>query len=131
MEVSRALETAAYLASIALAEPRLLKVYRMYIDGAGPATIADATGLSRGSVRGLIRRVQEKAGTARAEAMLKHLLPLLAGVEPVVANGWCMLCNSYVGTGTAVLYHVRHVHRDLVLKISLQVVEELRRRVRA
>jgi len=127
--VSRVLETATYLIGIALADPKLLKVYRMYIDGLSPATIAEVTGLSKGSVRGLIRRVQEKAGTPRAEALLKHLLPLLTSIEPVVVDGYCKVCNTYVGTGIVALQHVRSMHRDLVLRISLQVVEELRRRV--
>jgi len=125
--MSRVLETAIYLTGIALAEPRLLKVYRMYVDGVGPATIAEVTGLSRDSVRGLIRRVQEKAGTPRAETVLRHLLPLLMSVEPIVVDGWCKVCNTYVGTGIAALQHVRTVHRDLVVRISLQIVEELRR----
>ena len=127
MKMSRVLETAIYHTGIALAEPRLLKVYRMYVDGVGPATIAEVTGLSRDSVRGLIRRVQEKAGTPRAETVLRHLLPLLMSVEPIVVDGWCKVCNTYVGTGIAALQHVRTVHRDLVVRISLQIVEELRR----
>jgi len=129
--MSRVLEATLYLTSIALADPRLLKVYRMYVDGVGPATIAEVTGLSRDSVRGFIRRVQEKAGTPRAETVLRHLLPLLMSIEPIVVDGWCKVCNTYVGTGIAALQHVRTMHRDLVLRISLQIVEELRRRVRA
>jgi DNA-binding CsgD family transcriptional regulator len=129
MEVSRVLETAIYLIGIALADPKLLKVYKMYVDGLSPATIASIIGLSRDSVRGLIRRVQEKAGTPRAEIMLKHLLPLLTSIEPIIVDGWCKVCNTYVGTGIAALHHVRTMHRDLVLGVSLQVVEELRKRV--
>jgi len=129
MEVSRVLETAIYLAGIALADPKLLKVYRMYVDGVSPATIADITGISKDSIRGLIRRVQEKVGAPRAEAILRHLLPLLMGIEPIVVDGWCRVCNTYVGTGIAALHHVRTMHRDLVVRISLQIVEELRRRV--
>jgi len=131
MKMSRVLEVTLYLTGIALADPKLLKVYMMYADGAGPAAIAEATGLSRDSVRGLIRRVQEKAGTPRAETVLRHLLPLLMSIEPIVVNGWCKVCNTYVGTGIAALQHVRTVHRDLVARISLQIVEELRKSVRA
>jgi DNA-binding CsgD family transcriptional regulator len=128
--VSRVLDTAVYLTSIALADPRLLTVYKMYIDGVSPSTIAYATGLSRGRAKGLLRRVQGKTGTSRAEAVLRVLLPLLMNIEPVIANGECRLCGTHVGTSmTAALHHIRTRHRDLVLNISLQIIEELRKEV--
>jgi DNA-binding CsgD family transcriptional regulator len=124
---------AEYLVSLALTgRQQALAALELWSTNCSPSEIEVVTGLPKNRVRGYIRRVCEKAaGPRRALAIARALLPMVRGVEPIVVNGECRVCGAYVGDSYTAAMHVKSRHRDLVLRVSLQVVEELRRRVRA
>jgi len=124
---------AEYLVSLALTgRQQALAALELWSTNCSPSEIEVVTGLPRNQIRGYIRRVCEKAtGPRRALAIARALLPMVRGVEPIIDNGRCRMCGAYVGDSYAAAMHVKSRHRDLVLRVSLQVVEELRRRVRA
>jgi hypothetical protein len=129
-------EFAEHLAVKALAgrfeDIEAMKLY--LLEGLSPSEVAERLGLSKGAVRGRVRRAVEEAGTqALAARALRRLYPRLLRVEHAFVKSTryagyvCTLCNRYVGSRTHL--HLYLAHRDLVESLTEELLKELNHRV--
>jgi len=129
-------EFAEHLAVKALAgrfeDIEAMKLY--LLEGLSPSEVAERLGLSKGAVRGRVRRAVEEAGNHLLAAhALRRLYPRLLKVEHAFVRSTryagyvCTLCNRYVGNKPHL--HLYLAHRDLVESLTEELLKELNHRV--
>jgi hypothetical protein len=120
-------ELVDYLVRLKLADHRkALCVLTMVAQNVSSSEIYDKCGVLKGEVRGYLGRIREKFGNGfKALIIVKHVLPLLDNIQPVVVNGRCTLCGDYVAVSQIATMHLLKKHRDFVDKYVSAVIEEL------
>ena len=106
---------------------KVLRVVELYANGHSISEIAHVLGLPKGGVRGVLARIREKAGP-RSAVLAKYVIPVVLEVKPVVEGDTCRLCGRQLG-GVLPSMHILNHHRDYLAKRTLEVLEELRRRL--
>lgn len=88
-------------------------LYRYYVLGESPSEIANEMKCTASSVKGYIGRIREKmtGGFERTRSVVEFILRRTASIEPIVQNGFCRICMSYVDGGED---HIMHSHANLV-----------------
>jgi hypothetical protein len=120
-------ELVDYLVRLKLADHRkALCVLSMVVQDVSWSEIYEKCGVVRGEVKGYLGRVREKFGNGfKALIIVKHVLPLLNNIQPVVVNGRCTLCGYYVAVSQVATAHLLKKHKDVVDKYVSAVIEEL------
>jgi Sigma-70, region 4. len=110
---------------------KVLRVVELYANGHSISEIAHVLGLSKGSVRGVLARIRERCSCfSKTTTLAKYVAPIaLEVVKPVVEGGVCRLCKKQLGEGNGIPLHILNYHRDYLTKRTLEVLEELRRRL--
>jgi Sigma-70, region 4. len=109
---------------------KALRAVELYANGHSVSEVSRALGLTKGAVKSVISRVRERCGHASKTAVLaKYVTPVvLEVVKPVIEGDTCRLCRRQLG-GVLPSMHILNHHRDYLTKRTLEVLEELRRRL--
>jgi len=106
-----------------------------FIRNSSPSRIASKVGVSKYAVKRVIDSIRVKSGShAVAVALVKALRPYVESVRPivVVSDGgrpYCRLCGCYINADHQYAYqHVVWKHRDLVSRLTSEIVGALLRR---
>ncbi len=112
----------------------LLTVKEYLVDGLSPSTIGYKYKISKYRVRGYIQRVVDKAGshvlaTNVVKAVFNHILNLDPIVFKVGGRYVCLACDATL-RASELEYHIRRKHRDLVARITHQIVNKVKKEAR-
>jgi hypothetical protein len=117
-----------YLVRLKLADhKKALCVLTLTIQGEPVSSITEKCDVYKNEARGYLARVREKIGNSnKAYIILKHVLPLLCDVKPLIINNVCTLCNKNLYYPQASMTHLLHRHRDIVKKYNDMIIEKLK-----
>jgi len=120
-----------YLVRLKLANHRkALCVLGMAANGEPTDKIYDVCNVSRAELKGYLSRAREKVGNGyKSLVIIKHVVPLLSDIQPIIVNNRCIICNTDLRYSQDALMHVRYRHRDMVAKYVDEVVKKLAKRM--
>jgi len=102
-------------------------VYSMIIEGKPPKEISVMCNISKSGIRHYIRKVVGKMNNGhKAVAVLKHVLPLLLRIEPIIVGGRCRICRAEISYRKGAMNHVQYQHRDIVEHYTKQIISILK-----
>lgn len=92
-------------------------VYRYFVYDESPGILSDLYGIPKGKLRGYILRVYQKAGSRNlAKSIMKKIYPLLKNIQPIIVDGYCLICGNKLVEDP--MMHIRYRHGDLIDKLT-------------
>ena len=119
-----------YLVISKLSGSQSIDVLKLLGEGYTYREIANITGLRYAQVKGYMLYAMNLYGSsAKVRAMIKYLMPIVEKIEPIVKDGWCLICNTKVDGmySNPIQTHINTKHRDLVDAYERWVMFELYR----
>jgi len=105
-------------------------LYDYFVNRMSPSEIGTKYGFTRHQVRGWVQRIMEKvASYERARVMIKHLVPHVKKIKPIVKKVsddevQCTLCGERMHRSLA-RDHVERYHRELVTEYVFAIIDTL------
>jgi DNA-binding CsgD family transcriptional regulator len=102
-------------------------IYSMIVEGKPPKEISEVCDITKSGVKSYVSRVIEKMGNGhRAVIALKHILPLVLKIEPIIVGGRCRICGAEAFHPIEALNHVQYRHRDTIEHYTKQIISTLK-----
>jgi len=120
-----------YLVRLRLADnKKALCILELASNGEHPSKIYEECKATRDELRSYLNRVREKMGNGyKTFVIIKHVIPLLSDIKPVIVDGRCTLCGADMQVNCAIMSHLFHRHKDVVDYYVQWVIDKLRERV--
>jgi len=119
-----------YLVRLKLANnAKALCILEMAANGESPRRIYEACDATRYEFKHYLSKAREKMGDGfKTFIIIKHVLPLLDNIQPIIINNRCIICNTSIYYADA-LNHLHYKHRDIVEKHINKIIEKLVKRI--